>query len=813
VTAAPTESAPALGVAPPLAPASGVVRRRLPAGAASGRGRGLWLGTLLLAGALCLVTFFASGGLEAESMTETEMALTVLSGLILAFAAVRLPAGTRAYGLWPTLLLGGLTALTALSIVWSVQPDGSWHDAGRMLAYTGVFAAAVALARLTPERWPAILGGILIASVVVCGYALLSKALPNHFPEANRYARLYEPFGYWNALGLTAAIGAICCMWLGARRAGHALLSALAYPAMGLLLATLMLAYSRGALVALAAGLVLWFCLVPLRLRGAAVLIAGAVGAGAVTAWDFHDHALSSEGVAIAESTSAGHELGVLLIAMLLALSAVGIAIVFMTGRRAPTPLVRRRAGAVLLAAVAAVIVVFAGALALSHRGFTGTISHAFNTLTDTQAKVPNTPGRLTAIASVRAQYWDEAFKVFDDHPLLGSGAQGYEVARLRYRTGPLPVKHAHGYVVQTMADFGLVGLALSIVLLLTWMAAAGRSTHPLNRRWRSWQELRSSRMPAWQRLGPHEPSSYGPERIGLLSMLCLVVVFGAHSLIDWTWYVPGNACVALVCAGWLAGRGPLRAAPASGLQGAPSASDGPPAGRPGYMRLALAGAAIVAALLSAWSQWQPQRSEEAREEALALLAHDPRGALAAADSAVSRDPLSSEALFTLAQVQEVSSSRAAALETLRKAVRLQPSNPETWLTLGRFQLSSDPRAALGELRASIYLDPASISPEAIARGDREAIAIYNEYVQALRATAALGAKPLATVKKPAAKLEQKSTIQPRTPKKANTGTVSPKSVNAQPAPTAPGTQTPTQRQRALELLKRFQSRIRKSKH
>ena len=54
----------------------------------------------------------------------------------------------------------------------------------------------------------------------------------------------------------------------------------------------------------------------------------------------------------------------------------------------------------------------------------------------------------------------------------------------------------------------------------------------------------------------------YTPERIGLLSMLCLVVVFGVHSLIDWTWYVPGVACVALMCAGWLAGRGPLAAIP-----------------------------------------------------------------------------------------------------------------------------------------------------------------------------------------------------------------------------------------------------------
>ena len=89
--------------------------------------------------------------------------------------------------------------------------------------------------------------------------------------------------------------------WLAARRSGHALLSALAYPAMGLFLLTLMLAYSRGALVALALGLALWFSIVPLRLRGAAVLFVGALAAGAVVAWDFSQDARGyTNGIALA---------------------------------------------------------------------------------------------------------------------------------------------------------------------------------------------------------------------------------------------------------------------------------------------------------------------------------------------------------------------------------------------------------------------------------------------------------------------------------------------------------------------------------
>jgi O-antigen ligase len=596
-----------------------------------------------------------------------------------------------------------------------------------------VFATGVALVRVVPERWPAVLGGLTLAAVVVCGYALLTKTFPSLAPLAF-YARLEEPYSYWNAVGLTAAMGVVCCMWLGARRDGHALLRALAYPAMGLLLLTLVLAYSRGALVALALGLLLWFCLIPLRLRGAAVLIVGALGAVAVAAWDFSRHALSAEGVPLVERATAGHELGALVVAMLAALSIAGIAIGFHIARRAPSPLARRRAGWVLAAAIVLVAIAFAGALAHSQRGFTGSISHAFDDLTNPNAKAPpNTPGRLTAVASVRARYWKEAFQVFDAHPVLGSGAGGYETAHLRYETQTLEVKHAHGFVVQTLADLGLVGLGLALALLLAWMAAAGRPTHPFNRRWtgwRAWLEIRSGEPPGWRGLRERELTAYTPERIGMLSMLCLVVVFGAHSLIDWTWYVPGDACVALLCAGWLAGRGELvPSAGAASSEAAPRRAISP-------TRIAIAGAVIVAALLAMWSQWQPQRSEEAAQQADALLeARHPGAASAAANTAISRDPLSVEALLTLANVQQASGQPALARATLERAVRLQPSNPQTWLALGQHDVTSDPPAAVSELRAAIFLNPESIAPEAIAEGRPEPIALQNDYIRALQAS------------------------------------------------------------------------------
>jgi O-Antigen ligase len=749
----------------------------------------LWWPTLVAAGVLCFVAFLAGGGLNLAHMTAVEMTVTIGAGLIVPATVLFARASPRPYGAWSTALLVAFTALTMLSVVWSVQPDYSWQDAGRMLAYSAFFAAAVALARVAPGRWPAVLGGVILAAVVVCGYALLTKVFPDQLDASDVYARLRAPYSYWNAIGLTAAMGAIGCMWLGARRAGHALLGALAYPAMGLMLLTLMLAYSRGALVALALGAAVWFCISPIRLRGAAVLLVGAGGAAGVVAWDFSKHAISSDNIALGARTAAGHQLGALIAAVLILLTLAGLLIGFYTGRQAPSMLTRRRAGALLLSILAFAVVGFVGALAASHRGLSGSVSHAFHSLSDPNARVPNTPGRLTAVSSVRARYWKEALKVFEADPVPGAGAEGYATARLRYRTAPIEVRHAHGYVVQTLADLGLVGLALTLALLVAWMIAAGRSTHPFNRRWSGWPTLgdwRSVIRARWR----HIPMRYTPERVGMLTMLSIVVVFGIHSLVDWTWYVPGDACVALLCAGWLAGRGPLMAhaqdrsappapAPAPAPAGAfdplvggsvytsvrARAADSPARVRVrwlGPMRtdlrsLAIACAAVIAALLAAWAQWQPQRSMDASQRALALLSGDPRAAQDSAQAAVDRDPLSAEALFTLSTVQQAAGQRALARATLQRAVRLQPSNPQTWLTLGEYDLSiaraagpssalaSGGGSALNEISAAIYLDPQSIAPEAIAEGKPEAIRIQNDYVEALRASAAVPPRAKAT--------------------------------------------------------------------
>jgi len=636
-----------------------------------------------IAGVLAVVAFAAQGGLLLGRTTKVELALLVGSGVTVAASALATPQRGRWHGATAAGLFLALGLFTVASVAWAVAPDGAWVESSRTLTYVAVFAAALAFVRAVPQRWPAVLYGVALAGLVVAGYALATKVLPGQLNPDELYARLRSPYGYWNAVGLTAAMAVPPFLWLGARRGGPPVLGALAYPAVGLLLVTLMLSYSRGGLLALALGCALWFAVVPLRLRGAAVLGGGALGAALVILWAFSQDALTEDRIPLDVRSSAGHQLGLLLLAMVLGLSALGLLAGFLAAARPLEARERRRAGIAILCALALLPVGLAIGLTQTQRGLFGTIGHDVSQLVDPKvAGVTNSPSRLTQSGSVRARYWKEALQIFGDHPALGVGAGGYGTARLRYRRDSLDVQHAHGYVVQTLADLGIAGLVLSLLALGAWWVSAARATG-LRRRDRG--------------------QPFTPERIGLLTLLAVVVIFGVSSFVDWTWFVPGNALVALLCAGWLAGRG----APGEAVPGRLLLR--PRAWLAERWRVAVAAAALIAALAVAWAAWQPLRSLNASNDGLAALeGNDVAAAKADAVTAHNRDPLALDPLTVLAISESRMGNTRAALAALEQEVRLQPASSEVWLRLADFELNrlKRPKEALRALAAALYLDP-----------------------------------------------------------------------------------------------------------
>jgi tetratricopeptide (TPR) repeat protein len=650
--------------------------------------------SLLLAVILAATAFIANGGLQLGSSTLVEVGMILIGAALAAGAVVLLGFEARLHGGVALASLAALAGLTALSIAWSLHPSESWVETNRTLAYVAVFASGIGAVRIARERWASILAGVLLALLAISLWGLATKVAPAWLAADETYARLREPYGYWNAVGLTAAMAVPLCLWLGTRANGHRLLNALAWPLLALFGVTLLLSFSRGSIVAAAFGIAIWLTLVPLRLQSLAVLVPSGLATAAVTAWAFGRSALTDDRVALADRKDAGLELGLILLAMIVLLLAAGFLIQLRAERHPLPEPTRRRIGGAAIALLAAAPVIALGALAFSERGITGTVSDRVHDLTSTNVTPQNSPGRLVETSSVRSIYWRRAVDVWKQHPVAGAGAGAFAQSQLRFRKQPARAMHAHGYVFQTLADLGLLGLAVSLVALAAW-ALAARDT--LN--------LRRGRV-----IGSR--ADWSPERIALSALGLVAIVFGVHSTLDWTWFVPAVAMTGLFCAGWVAGRGPLAAGdPAAGLVPLEAATPSLPRGPRLYRRLAVGIPVLAVAVLAAFAAAQPWRSGEKGDQALRLLASGQYSkARAAATRAKELNPLSVDPYFELATIEDAAGNERGALLMLEHAVQVEPSNPETWQRLGQYYLSSlsDPFRALPVLRGALYLDPLS---------------------------------------------------------------------------------------------------------
>src|SRR5207248_8008629 len=130
-------------------------------------------------------------------------------------------------------------------------------------------------------------------------------------------------------VGTTAALMVPGALWLGARRTGSLAGRALAYPALGMAVLAIMLTGSRGALVAAAIGAILWFAIVPLRLRGLPVLLLPIAGAAPVAAWALSKAAFSKPLQPLAAKESVAGEFGGLVLLMAVVLLLAGLAVGF----------------------------------------------------------------------------------------------------------------------------------------------------------------------------------------------------------------------------------------------------------------------------------------------------------------------------------------------------------------------------------------------------------------------------------------------------------------------------------------------------
>ena len=467
---------------------------------------------LVLAGPFVLA-FFSGGYFDAPRLTA---AIVAWAAVGVVAVAGRQPLPATAPGRVAVAALAGLAAWTIAAGAWAPVAETAGDDAGRLLLYFAAFLAAAAVAH---DRWardaltPALAGGCL----AVVGYGLAGRLLPwlgAQDASVSAVGRLEQPLTYWNAVGLLAAIGVVACVALAGEPERPRRVRTAALPAAAALGVGVHLSFSRGALAALAVGLVAAALLARGRATARAVAVVVPAGVAVSVAASLLDGVRTGNGTLADRSLQGAVVLAVLAAAGALA-ARCGRWVVAGEDRDAPRLLgARPRWAAVPLAvlAAAAIVLVVAG-----DRG--------------PAAGSPETGAtsrRLGSADSNRYAYWRVAAGAFADAPLRSGGAGSFEVAWYRERPIDEPARDAHSLPLETAAELGLVGLALLGILAAAVAMAAVRA-----------RRLRPGRAAA--------PAA-------------IVLTWAVHAAIDWDWEMPAVTLPALTAAAALvAWGGPRR--------------------------------------------------------------------------------------------------------------------------------------------------------------------------------------------------------------------------------------------------------------
>jgi hypothetical protein len=257
---------------------------------------------------------------------------------------------------------------------------------------------------------------------------------------------------------------------------------------------------------------------------------------------------------------------------------------------------------------------------------------------------------------SGRYQFWQQALDAFADHPIAGVGAAGYTPYWLEHRDLAIPATRAHSLLFETMAELGVIGLALLLGFFGT-AAVVG---------------IRRAR----DRLTDGAGAALGVLTVGF-----------AASTVDWTWDLPAVFVSAVVAAALLTGPATLP----------PLADAKAPVG--GEVRSRRRFSAGVAILILGWvsvcaagllllSDLRLTASRDAFDRG------DLQAALDAADDAASIEPWAAEPHTQLALVRERSGQIAEARREISEAIDRAPRDFKLYLLATRLATEAGDKAA-----------------------------------------------------------------------------------------------------------------------
>lgn len=637
---------------------------------------GPWLGTAVLP--FVLVFYLAMQGGGYDPIVRGEVGIAAWWILVLGVAVGELPRRR------PAVAASGALALLALFAVWvglgisgAESSERAIAELARVLSLLGVFALAIAAQG--PGGLRRTIGAVATAVALVGGLALLSRLEPGWFPSnvtaqflPETGSRLGYPINYWNGLATLVVIGVplLLTVSLSAARIPVRALAAAAIPPLVL---TGFFTLSRGGALELAAALSVLAVLWPRRLAALPVVAVTALGSILLVIGGLQRDALQD-----ALQNEAAISQGDSMLAMVLVVCVgVGLLVTALSyaERFALLPSLRpsrRQAGA--LAGAAAVIVVVVGLAA----GAPGELSDRWQEF-KTPIEEGSTAERFTsASGNGRYEYWQASVDAFESEPLTGIGPGSYEFWWAREGSVPGFVRDAHSLYLETLAEMGIVGLAL-LVGLLGWVLAAGVV------------RMREANV---------------QQRMLLAGALAAMVAFLVAAAIDWVWEITVLPVAFLLLAAALVGD---RGGPRSSARLVARAEQAPKAAPRSRARgVLIRGALVLAALVALALVAIPLASDKALRASQAAAASGQFGpALDDASEADRLEPYAATPNLQKALLLETQGDLVGALAAVTEATMDEPTNWRTWLTRSRIEAES------GEAEASVrsYRRARSLNP------------------------------------------------------------------------------------------------------
>ena len=548
--------------------------------------------------------------------------------------------------------LGLFCAWVLASAGWSDAPARAMIEFDRALLYWLALFLFGSLA-YTPRRLAWATRLVALAIVGICTVSLITRLLPDVWTVRAGFEieRLSYPLTYWNALGLLAALGTVLCLHLAASEREPAAVRVAGAGALPLLGTCLYFTFSRGAIAALAVGLVVYVLVA--RPRGLLSGLLATVGPLVlVLSSAYGAERLSGDNPTSAAATAEGHDLALVLALAIVAAVVLRVLLLKLDSRLAAIGPDRRPSRAVLVAGsllvVAALAIGAVGAgvpdrLADQYDGFVE--GAEVSSEGDLRARLtdPGNNGRL--------DQWRVAQRAFEAKPVAGEGAGTFAETWARERNIDLKVEDAHSLYLELLAEVGIVGLALILIVFGVLIAGIARRAR-------------------------------GDTRHLHAALLAAFLVWALHAGIDWDWEVPAVGL-------WLFALGGLALARSTEER----------ALTPGRFARVLLSVVVLALLVTPVTMALSQNRLNATVDA--FKAGDCERAVDTALAAIDAVPARPEPYQLLGMCDARLGEHALAIDMLETAVSKNRDDWSSWYVLGLVRAAGgeDPRPAIRQAR------------------------------------------------------------------------------------------------------------------